>query len=339
MTKGMTNAAILGCFALGTMMVVAIAEVKDGKGNCSGCPSKAKTAAFMGDGDGCGGKKAADTAGGCSKSATKVNLAGDEGATKAGCSAPCDKAMSELPQLTYRVGELDTPCMKTADQTSREKNQPVKFVVNGESFDDCGPAAVKLASLLESRIPTMGEIVVVNESAPSASGCPHSGKTVAQGEPKTAYKVAGVSFASMKEAEAAQVNVRAALANFTTAGNTHGATAGCAHAAEMTNKATCGGAKTASDTAAGEPAGCCMKKAAVATASDTKETKGCCSSMKAAAQVAVAAKLGVCCDLNTISEGGCCPEVQKLVSVRSKIRTLVEAAMSAAPKTEQTASL
>jgi len=372
MSRLRRHAVITGWVVVGISLVGAWAYAQGDGSTIGTCPSQKLMAFMLGDDAGQTGGSAASAGqekGGCC-AGMKAAVAKADDTKKAGCTAACDKAMSDLPRISYRVGDLETPCNMTADAASREKQIPVRFVVGQEVFDDCGPAAARLATLLEERLPNMAAIETVTAQA-APGGCPFSEK--ASGETgKTSYRVAGVTFATLSEAEAAQAKVK--LAMDTVGGQSVQGTAGCAHAGHAGATSGCGKATTAGD--ATKTAGGCSGHATVAKAGGkTPEAASGCAAKsgasgcaaKSGVQVASAGtpthgdghgnggggcgatagvqtasstgrSLGVCCDLNMIAEGGCCPEVQKLAATRVKIRTLVEAAISV-QNPEHTASL
>ncbi len=269
---------------------------------------------------------------------------------KSGCSKACDAAtagvLASMPQMTYKAGDLETPCFKTATKKAGCESK-VNYVVAGKSYDCKREASASLAGMLEKHLEQMMTVsYTVNGDR---VGCPDAAKQMATAKnTKVMYRLAGVDFASQARADAASKAVHEAVANLakdqgvktcpvtgkelasgSDCCSKAKAVAGkdksdCAKSCAGKNKADCAKAcaskaKTASGDAKGE--GCCSKAKTVAG----KDKAGCSKSCGSkATTVAGNAKAG--CSEKCDKE---CPNVdaeKRLAQVQDMLRVVVETA-------------
>jgi hypothetical protein len=95
---------------------------------------------------------------------------GQEKCDKGSC--PVSEGMAKLPKMTYLVGTESTCCSKSAEKLAKESDEPIRFVVAEESYDDEGKAMEALAEVTEQ---------FVNDFA-SAKTCKASGTTTIAGQ-------------------------------------------------------------------------------------------------------------------------------------------------------------
>lgn len=200
---------------------------------CDKSGKAAKTVATKGAG--CGSKcdksaKTVATAGqGCSKSAKAATFTG-------GCHKSFAKTvLASMPSMTYRVGDMETPCSKTAAAKSKESNTATQYVVAGKNYTEKGEAVVALTSLLQERADAMSSVqyVVAGESF----GCPMTAKSVAKKtDAKTTYRLAGVNFDSKDAADKAATRVADAVAKLVIQPMSEGKPAGCVASCKKAGK-------------------------------------------------------------------------------------------------------
>jgi len=158
----------------------------------------------------------------CSKAAAvPAKAEAKTASSKSGCDSSCKsadycveasmaRAMKILPQMTYKVGDLETPCSKTAQAKSQEMGMPVQYVVAGETYG-CKIAAMnKLADLIES------DVTALTEVCPTVGGEPMhcattAAKVAAEKHAMMKYSVAGVQFDCPKHAQAVADKLTAKL--------------------------------------------------------------------------------------------------------------------------------
>lgn len=116
------------------------------------------------------------------------------------------KVMDTLPAMQYRVGDMTTPCVKTATAKA-DSAHPIKYVVGDETFGTEGEAVAALAAKLEKMATDMSEIhfAVGNQ----VYHCPMSAKAACKDGQQVKYQLAGFEFDSMDKAEAALKKMQA----------------------------------------------------------------------------------------------------------------------------------
>ncbi len=237
----------------------------------------------------------------CDKEAKVASAdAAASGCCKAKLQGEVARVMNTLPAMTYKVGDLETPCAKTA-QSKACASHPVQYLVSGKAYTTESEATVALAELLEKQIGEMTQVrFAVGEQV---YHCPMTAQAACTKDQKMTYRVAGFNFASMEQAQAAVQRATAAISDGAVLAAAQGADKpGCA-------KSGCGKAATAS----GEKKGGCSKSQAVV------------AGMQKDAGAEPADSTG----------SGCCKKAAgRLAATQEKIRTMVsvvaEAAMSAA---------
>jgi hypothetical protein len=95
--------------------------------------------------------------------------------------------------MTYRVGDFETRCSKSAQAKADETKQAMTFSVADKTYDNKGEAMVALTGLLEAKAKTLASVrFAVGDKC---FACPVSAKEVAQDSgAKIKYRVAGFDF-------------------------------------------------------------------------------------------------------------------------------------------------
>jgi hypothetical protein len=108
-------------------------------------------------------------------------------------SCPVSKAMANLPELTFQVGDKQLCCEASANAVAQESGEKVQYLVATQAFDDKHEAMVALADATEK--------FVAEFATPHT--CNVSGKTTVAGTSTTcsatAGKLAKISKAAMDE--------------------------------------------------------------------------------------------------------------------------------------------
>lgn len=126
----------------------------------------------------------------CAKS--KVTLAGKARCNKFGGSAAAT-VLASMPSMTYRVGDFETPCSKTASAKAEETKTDLTFVVDGKTHTERGDAVVALIKLLTERATEMTEVKFV--AGKECFRCPISAAAVAKkANTQVKYRLAGFDF-------------------------------------------------------------------------------------------------------------------------------------------------
>lgn len=198
------------------------------------------------------------------------------------------RVMKQLPQMTYKVGDMETPCGYTAASQAKASGASVAYLVEGSSYDCKVSAMNKLAELMKAELASAATV------APSVAGscyhCPMAAAAMAkQNNTEVKYMVAGIEFDSPEKARTVADQLAAKMKEF--GATTASATAPCS----KTSTAPC--SKTAGSSAP------CNKSAQVASAS--AKSKGCCKDgcAKAAAGGAPCAKSAEA--VTASATGGC----------------------------------
>ncbi|GAG41018.1 unnamed protein product, partial [marine sediment metagenome] len=128
------------------------------------------------------------------------------------------KVMAGLPRMTYKVGDLETPCFKTAVAKAGDESK-VKYVVDGKTYDCKGGATGELASLLEKEADRMMTVqyAVGDKCVP----CPKAAASLAkEAGDNVTYRLAGLDFEAKARADDAAEAVREAVAKLAGSGET-----------------------------------------------------------------------------------------------------------------------
>lgn len=200
------------------------------------------------------------------------------------------RVMDQLPQMTYKVGDMETRCGYTAASKAKETGSSVSYLVAGSSYNCKVTAMNKLAEAMEAELASTASV------APSVAGscyhCPTAAAAVAkQKNTQVKYMVAGIEFDSKQEAQAVADKLAGKMKEF--GAMTASAKAPCSKSAGSSAPCT----KSAGSTAP------CSKSAEVASA--TAKSKGCCKDgcAKAAAGGAPCDKSAEAATAST--KGGC----------------------------------
>ena len=92
-------------------------------------------------------------------------------------TCPIAKAMKDLPQMTYRIGEENTCCSKSADELAKKHNKPIQFVVAKKTYDKKEKAMVALVESTEKFVkdfvtPCKCEVSGSTKIAGQSCNCP-----------------------------------------------------------------------------------------------------------------------------------------------------------------------
>jgi len=200
------------------------------------------------------------------------------------------RVMDQLPQMTYKVGDMETRCGYTAASKAKATGDSVTYLVAGSTYNCKVTAMNKLAESMKAELASAA--VVSPSVAGSCYRCPTAAAAMAkQKNAQIKYMVAGIEFDSEQEARTVADKLAAKMKEF--GATTASASAPCTKTAAST--APC--SKTAASTAP------CSKSATVASA--TAKSKGCCKDgcAKAAAGGAPCAKSAEA--VTASAKGGC----------------------------------
>ncbi len=263
--------------------------------------------------------------------------------------------LGTLPQMIYKVGELETPCFETATEKAGADGK-IECVVDGKTYECKREACAALASLLEKQLD--GMMAVQYSVDGECVGCPNAAKSLADSKGTTVkYRLAGVEFDTQEKADAAAKAVHEAVARLaeskgiTTCPKTGkqlasdgqtGCSKSCSKATTVAGTEPSGcskgsaGAATAADvepsghshgsagttTAAGTKSGCGSQTAGLAAGGES----GCSKSCSKSATTVAGGKAG-CCD----KPGGCPNEdaEARVAQLQEMFRVMVETATSA----------
>lgn len=88
------------------------------------------------------------------------------------CCQAMEKALAQLPKMTYRVSDQELGCRCSAKQLAKDQSEPLLFVVDGETYENEPDAYVALADATESFV----------ENFASPKTCSVSGTTTIAGK-------------------------------------------------------------------------------------------------------------------------------------------------------------
>ncbi len=240
--------------------------------------------------------------------------------------AGVERVMSQLPQMTYKVGEVETKCGYSAASEAKSSGNSMSYLVAGSSYNCKVTAMNKLAEAMKAELASAANVT------PSVAGscyhCPMAAAAMAkQKNTEVKYMVAGIEFDCADKARAVSDKLAAkmkdcgaATASATPCSKTAGSSP-CSKSAKVASakadgkgccktgcaKAASGGApcaKSAEAAVASAKGGCskskdaqtasvkssgCSKAKAAATA-QAASTKGCCKDKAKAAAVVAAAE-------------------------------------------------
>lgn len=239
--------------------------------------------AFAGDPPACAGKAQAKSD--CAKKCAAV--------AKASCEVGGKKVEYDMPALVYKVGDVETPCEKTALETAKGDEKAIKFIVAGKSYDTKSEAMTAYAETLDKYL--NDQVLAVRYTVGDESvACPMTAREMAsKSHTKVQYRVASFTFEDQEKADRALAAAKKAVNG-----------GGCA-------KTCCKSA--AAKTASAEKKSCGEKVTEVAQ----QDSKSGCGSAKA---TEVAQKDG---ESKSI---GCCKEAAGKVDVaRAKIENAIKA--------------
>lgn len=153
-------------------------------------------------GDGHSGKKSCGmSAGGCAK------LQGVAQAKAGACEPGACKKDDLIPAMYYQVGQEKFCCAKGAEQAAEKNSEPIRYVVDGKTYDDPNAALSAYAELLEKRLEELTTVrYAVGEETLT---CPVSAADLARSRnAKVEYRLGRFTFGdeatARKAAEAAR---------------------------------------------------------------------------------------------------------------------------------------
>jgi hypothetical protein len=219
------------------------------------------------------------------------------------------KVLASLPKMTYRAGDLETCCFKTAAEKAGGADK-VHYVVDGKAYECKKLASAELASLLEKHFDEM--LTVQYSVGGEYVGCPMAAQHMAdEQKAEVRYRLAGVDFDSKEQAERAAKAAQDAVARL--AGEKQGCSKTCDKGQTVAGKATKGCCAKGQMVAGDATKGCCAKGKMVAE----EATKGCCAKGQ---MVAGEANKGCCAKGKMIAgdaKTGCsktCPKGQTVAA-------------------------
>lgn len=242
--------------------------------------------------------------------------------------------MESLPRMTYRVGDLETPCCKTAREASAKSNTPIQYVVAGETYSCRKTAMDKLAEQIQAETPNLAKVVHVVDG--EVLTCEKSAaKLAAERHATVKHMVAGVSFDCPHHAQQVADKLAAKLASSHGCAKAfaEGCSKPCATAAgksgcdkgAATASAKTGGCSKGADAAvaSAKAEGCTKSKAGEAkTASATEVKGGCCSKSKAGA-AAVATTEPQKSEVTEVAAEADTEETEQLANAKLLVREIV----------------
>jgi hypothetical protein len=238
------------------------------------------------------------------------------------------KVLAGLPKMTYKAGELETPCFKTATEHAGSESK-VQYVVDGKPYGCKGQATDMLASLLEGEAEKM--MTVQYTVGEQSLHCPMGAASLAQetGQ-KMTYRLAGFDFESKQEADAVAQAVREAVAKM--AGDTDSAVA---TAAKPGCKPGCGSKASTVAAKPGCKPGCGSKANTVADKAEGSKTKAVALSAKPGCKPGCGSKAKTAADKPGCKPG--CGSKATTVAAKSKAGCPPGCTKPCCPKTKTTA--
>ena len=195
------------------------------------CCSKGAKATTVASKKGCSGDCSKGCSKGCGKSAAKAKTV----AGKKGCSKRCGKSgakltsskptchkaaarsekvdaiLASLPSMTYKVGEMETACCKSANAEAAASGAKIAYVVDGKSYESKGEATVTLAGLMTEKYSEMSHVQFV--AGDKCYKCPVTASKIAEdAKTKMKYRLAGFDFDSKEQANKVAAEVQEAMA-------------------------------------------------------------------------------------------------------------------------------
>jgi hypothetical protein len=178
-------------------------------------------------------------------------------ATMGGYAVACDKDAAKTAcgkraatpevatSVAYRVGDIETPCAKTAAAVAERDGLKVAYVAAGESFATEHEAKAALAKKIETAVAEMLQVRYAVDG--ECVNCPMTAAALAKktGKPLK-YLAVGHEFDSIGDAQTAITQAKAVLASHGSSDCcASGKSATLAKAAEGGNSSCCSSAKTA----------------------------------------------------------------------------------------------
>ena len=194
------------------------------------------------------------------------------------------KVVSSMPNMTYRVGDFETCCSKTAAAKAGADGK-VQYVVAAKRYDNETEASIALAELLEKEIETLKTVQFA--AAGKTYGCPLSAKAAVKEGQQMQYRLAGFDFATKESADLALKIINCKLS-----GCQKDCRKDCLWGARQAGaKSRCNKGKTA-QVASAKDLPCHQGLAGAKTIADGQ--KPCCAKGKAAKAATVAGKDSPC---------------------------------------------
>lgn len=252
-----------------------------------------------------------------------VAMACDKEAAKTACSAKAAPALATA--VSYRVGDIETPCAKTAAAVAERDGLKVGYVAAGETYDSEAAAKSALAQKIDAAIEEMLQVRYVVDG--DAMNCPMSAGALAEktGKPLK-YRAVGHEYESIGEAQEALARAQSVLASYKSGCCASSKGAALASATEV--KSGC--SASAKETIASAGSSCSKGGAAVAA-------KSSCSS---AAKETVASAGSSCCKSGAktvTAKSSCSGEAKEIVAKAGSTctKSVSETVANACPETEK----
>ena len=189
-------------------------------GTCGkACPGECGKATTVADKSPCGAAKSAALAG------AKGHCGRDRVAAR----------LASMPKMTYKVGNLETCCKKTAKAKAQESGETIHYVVEGEAYTDYARAVESLTAVLDAKANEMRQVSYV--AGGKCVHCPTAAAKLAkQGGTTVKYRVAGIDFDTKEQAEAAAKRADDAVAGIHMTYKVDGEPAACGKSAKASGK-------------------------------------------------------------------------------------------------------
>jgi hypothetical protein len=170
-------------------------------------------------------------------------MACDKDAAKTACGKRVATPETALT-VVYRVGDIETPCVKTAAAIAERDGLKVTYVAAGDAFETETEAKAALVKKIETAIAEMLEVRYAVDG--ECVSCPMSAAALAAktGKPLK-YRAAGHEFDSVGEAQAAVMQAKTVLASYASGCCASGKSASLASASEGAKSGCCSSAKAA----------------------------------------------------------------------------------------------
>ncbi len=215
----------------GAKITTVAAKAEGAKKGCGAKGAKAKTVAT----ESAGAKK------GCQGKGAQAKLAGSKSdwskkcGQRGGLPAHAKAVLASLPKMTYRVGDFETCCSKSASAKAQETKSDIVFVIEGRAYENRGEAIEALVKQLSKQAADMGELKFV--AGEQVFRCPVSAEAAAKDAKTTIkYRLAGFDFQDRKVAEKLADKVAESVGGIKMTCKSGGKTIACCKSAKKAGK-------------------------------------------------------------------------------------------------------